>query len=322
MYILAIDADLQTVIVALLAMVCVGFTTWALVAHKALGAGDVDRRLRGLIGSAGERPSRKNTDDLVQDAAAGMLVTKLAALSKPLQKKDQYDRNQLAVQLSQAGIRSPSAVTVFLGVKMLLLALGAMLGLAYAWSADMEAVDLFAVVTLATVAAFYLPTLWLRIAADRRAERILLALPDSLDMLVIAVEAGLGLDAAIQRVGDEMQRTYPDLAEEWTISARETQMGIPRAEAMRKMAERTNVSDMLSLVAIVAQAERLGTSIAHTLRVHAETMRVKRRQRAEERAAKTTVKLLFPLVFFLFPTIFVVILGPAVINILKSGIFG
>ena len=321
MILLPIAATLQTLTVALLAMACVGFTTWALITGKGHGDTDIDRRLQGLLGASKEKKQKRNSEDgLIRDPNGGTLISKLALLSQPLEKQSGYDRHRLAVSLSQAGIRRPSAVTVFLSAKVLLLGLCTLLGFAYGWSTQVDAVNLFALTTICAVVGFFLPNVWLRVAADRRAERILLALPDSLDMLVIAVEAGLGLDAAIQRVGDEMGRTYPELAEEWIISSRETQMGIPRAEAMAKMAERTKVPDMQSLVAIVAQAERLGTSIAQTLRVHAETMRIKRRQRAEERAAKTTIKLLFPLVFFLFPTIFVVILGPAVINILKSGI--
>lgn len=321
MILLPIAATWETLTVALLAMACVGFTTWAFITGKGHSDSDVDRRLQGFLGASKEKAKKQNSEDgLIRDPNGGTLVSKLALLTHPLEKQSGYDRHRLAVSLSQAGIRGPSAVTVFLSAKVLLLGLCTLLGFAYGWSTKVDSVNLFALTTICAVVGFYLPNLWLKIAADRRAERITLALPDSLDMLVIAVEAGLGLDAAIQRVGDEMGRTYPELAEEWIISSRETQMGIPRAEAMAKMAERTKVPDMQSLVAIVAQAERLGTSIAQTLRIHAETMRIKRRQRAEERAAKTTIKLLFPLVFFLFPTIFVVILGPAVINILRSGI--
>lgn len=308
------------VIAAVLAMLCVGFTTWAVVARRSPAELEVLRRLEGQKRERPDEQGSASADNVVRDASGGTLANRLSAFARPLEKSA-YERNQLALKLTQAGIREPSAVTVFLGAKMLLMVVLTLAAFSYGVSRKMSALDLFAITIFGTVLGFYIPNIWLRSVVNRRSLQITWALPDSLDMLVIAVEAGLGLDAAIQRVGDEMRRTYPELAEEWIIACRETQMGIPRAEALRKMARRTNVPDMHALVAIVAQAERLGTSIAQTLRVHAETMRIKRRQRAEEAAAKTTVKLLFPLIFFLFPVIFVVIMGPAVINIMHSGLF-
>ena len=160
---------------------------------------------------------------------------------KPFGSQTNFERSQLAMRLAQAGVRSDGAVAVFLSAKVILLCVGAVAGLAYGLFVDTSGLFLFVLSGLGAAIGFYLPNGWLSRAADKRSERIGQALPDSLDMLVIAVEAGLGLDAAIQRVGDEMSRTYPELAEEWIIASRETQMGIPRAEAMRKMAERSKV---------------------------------------------------------------------------------
>jgi tight adherence protein C len=134
------------------------------------------------------------------------------------------------------------------------------------------------------------------------------------------VESGLALDAAIQRVGDEMKNVHPLLSEEFQIATVETQMGIPRAEALGNLAARTGVPEMRSLVSIVNQAERFGTSVASALRNQADALRVKRRQAAEEQAQKTTVKLMLPLIMFIFPAIFVVLAGPAALKIMASGL--
>jgi tight adherence protein C len=139
-----------------------------------------------------------------------------------------------------------------------------------------------------------------------------------MDLLVISVESGLALDAAIQRVGDEMKIVHPELSEEMQLVTYEGQMGIPRSEALGNMALRTGVPEMQSLVAIISQAEKFGTSVAKALRNQADAMRVKRRQAAEEKAQATTVKLMLPLMLFIFPAIFVVLVGPAALNMIKT----
>ncbi|MCG3137167.1 MAG: hypothetical protein HJJLKODD_01010 [Phycisphaerae bacterium] len=300
---------------AFLVMICVGALTWALFGQREPADSHVQRRLDGMVGSSGEPGDSLD----VTAARGGALATRLAVISKPLEAKTDFERNRMALRLAQAGVRDENAVVYFLSAKMLLLAVGAMLGFVYAWSEQMPALDLFVYSAMPGMFGFVVPNVWLNRKVEGRVDRITFALPDCLDMLVIAVEAGLGIDAAIQRVSDEMRRTYPDLAEEWRLASKETQVGVPRSEALSRMAERTNVSDMRSLVAVLTQAERFGTSIAHTLRVHAETMRIKRRQRAEEMAAKTTVKLLFPLMVFLFPVILIVIMGPAVLRWFQMG---
>lgn len=312
----------QMGLAVVLVMVCVGALAWAVAARRDPAESQVSRRLSSAgLGSAGQTAvGRSPASDLLRTSST--LADRLSLLSKPLEMKTDLERNKLARRMAQAGIRNSGAIPLFLASKMTLLMVGGGLGLAYGWSQQMAAVDLFSWVTIFAMAGFLLPNFWLSMMAKKRSEKITNALPDSLDMLVIAVEAGLALDAAIQRVGDEMQRTFPELSEEWRIAARETQMGIPRSEAMLKMAERAGVPDMKTLVAVLTQAERFGTSIAQTLRVHAETARIKRRQKAEERAAQTTVKLLFPLLFFLFPVIFIVIMGPAAINVMESGFMG
>ncbi|MDX1389016.1 MAG: type II secretion system F family protein, partial [Acidobacteriota bacterium] len=138
------------------------------------------------------------------------------------------------------------------------------------------------------------------------------ALPDTLDLLVVCVEAGLGLNQALVRVSDEVDRISPEMSDELTVVNLEIRAGTPRDEALRRLGERTGVDDIRSLTSMLLQTDRFGTSIADALRVHSDTLRTKRMQKAEEAAAKTTVKMLFPLIFFIFPAIFVVLVGPAV----------
>ena len=153
--------------------------------------------------------------------------------------------------------------------------------------------------------------------AKRRQHRIRLSLPDALDLLVVSVEAGLGLDQALQRVGEELAFAHPELSDELRLINLELRAGKARSEALRNLAERTGVDDLSSLAAMLIQTDKFGTSVARSLRVHSETLRTKRRQRAEEAAAKTGVKMVFPLVFCIFPAIWVVTIGPAAIKFVE-----
>ena len=171
---------------------------------------------------------------------------------------------------------------------------------------------------LAAGVGYALPGVWLARVTAQRQKQIQNGLPDALDLLIVCVEAGAGLDAAIVKASEELALAYPALAEELRLITTETRAGKPRLEAFRNFAQRTGVDDVRGLVAMLIQTDRFGTSIAQALRTHAMTSRTKRRQRAEERAAKLGVKLVFPLVFCLFPALYVVVLGPAVIKIMHS----
>ena len=161
---------------------------------------------------------------------------------------------------------------------------------------------------------YLLPGMVLARLAKRRAHRIRLSLADMLDLLVVSVEAGLGLDQAISRVGAELAFAYPELSDELRLINLELRAGKARSEALRNLADRTGVDDLSSLVTMLIQTDKFGTSVAQSLRVYSETLRTKRRQRAEEAAAKTGVKMVFPLVFCIFPAIWVVTIGPAAIR--------
>ncbi len=157
-----------------------------------------------------------------------------------------------------------------------------------------------------------LPYLYVDGRVKKRQQELKKALPDTLDLLVVCVEAGLGLNQALVRVSEEVDRISPEMSDELTVVNLEIRAGTPRDEALRRLGERTGVDDIRSLTSMLLQTDRFGTSIADALRVHADTLRSKRMQSAEEAAAKTTVKMLFPLIFFIFPAIFVVLVGPSV----------
>ncbi len=165
---------------------------------------------------------------------------------------------------------------------------------------------------------FYLPELVLMWLTKRRKEQIFLGLPDALDLLVVCVEAGLGLDQAMRRVSEEMSKSYPIIAEEFGLCNLHLQMGRSRAQVLQDLGQRSGVDDLRSLASILIQADKFGSSIAQALRVQSDSMRTRRQQIAEEKAAKTAVKLIFPLVMFIFPGIFVVLVGPAAITIVRE----
>ena len=216
----------------------------------------------------------------------------------------------LAYKLTLAGFRKPEHVEIFTAVKLLLPVVGIVVGTFFAN-------NMITAVLVGAVAGFFLPDLVLSHLVTRRQTNIRMALPDALDLLVICMEAGLGIDQAMVRVSEEMAVSAPSLAEEFQIVNREQRAGKPRLDAWRSMAERLDIEFVRQFVTMLVQTERFGTPIAHALGVFADTLRSRRMQAAEEVAAKTGVKLLFLLVLFIFFSIFVVSLGPAIINLQK-----
>jgi tight adherence protein C len=222
------------------------------------------------------------------------------------------EMGKLQQRLVRAGFRSHDAVIVFFGLRIgLALLLFGVLGSPLLMRPNL------AFALAAAAIGYILPSMALGRLEKRRQHRIRLGLPDALDLLVVSVEAGLGLDQAIQRVGEEIAFAHRELSDELRMVNLELRAGKGRTDALRALAERTGVDDLASLVAMLVQTDRFGTSVAQSLRVHAETMRTKRRQRAEEAAAKTGVKMVFPLVFCIFPAIWVVTIGPAAIKFIE-----
>jgi tight adherence protein C len=236
-------------------------------------------------------------------AAVGELVTSGTVMSL----KDQ-------LPMVRAGYRTASAVSAMRGLKILM----PILFVALAFATGIYRLQVIFVPLLCAMAGYLLPDLWLMWRVQARQHRLQLALPDALDMLVICVEAGLGLDQALLRVAQELRITHPELSEELQLVNMEMRVGKTRLDAMRELGRRTGVEDIKALVAMLIQTERFGTSIAQSLRVHSDDLRIKRRQRAEEMSAKTTVKMVPALVLFIFPALMVVILGPAVITLMRQ----
>jgi tight adherence protein C len=219
---------------------------------------------------------------------------------------------KLQRKLITAGYRNHEAIAIFFGIR-----LGCALGAFALAASPVFGSPNLAMALLACALGYLLPGMALGRMAKKRQHRIRLGLPDVLDLLVVSVEAGLGLDQAIQRVGEELAFAHPDLSDELRLINLELRAGKARVDALRNLAERTGVDDIASLVAMLVQTDKFGTSVAQSLRVHSDTVRTKRRQRAEEAAAKTGVKMVFPLVFCIFPSIWVVTIGPAAIKFVQ-----
>ncbi len=252
------------------------------------------------------------------DAVTKMLEKATPALAKPLTPKSDLERSRLKSRLSYAGFRGEGAASIFLSVKLALLVLGLTFGSGSILAVyGMTQRSVFAAIGTAGV-LFYLPDLFIWFIGKQRRQSIFLGLPDALDLLVVCVEAGLGLDQAMRKVAEEMKRTYRVVAQEFSISNFQLQMGRPRAEVLHELGARTGVSDLRNLASVLIQADKFGSSVAQALRVQSDGMRTRRRQLAEEKAAKTAVKLIFPLVMFIFPGIFVVLVGPAGITMVRE----
>jgi len=265
--------------------------------------------------------SRSNLDGLPvkkTDAVTKVLEKATPALAKPLEPKSEEELSRLKLKLAMAGFRSDAASKAFLGLKFMGLMAGLVLG-AGTFFPFLGATQQSTFLTIGLAGAlFYLPDLALWLIAKSRQQAIFLGLPDALDLLVVCVEAGLGLDQAMRRVAEETRKTCPPLSDELNLANFQLQMGRPRSEVLHELGARTGVADLRTLAAVLIQAEKFGSSVALALRTQSDAMRVRRRQIAEEKAAKTAVKLIFPLVLFIFPGIFVVLVGPAAITMVRE----
>lgn len=228
--------------------------------------------------------------------------------------KSQAEISVVLQRLQRAGFRDESAVKIFNGSKVLVpVAL-----IILVWITGIASFSPFFIYILALALGFLLPDFWLGRKISKRQGKIRRGLPDVLDLLVICIEAGLSLDQATARTSIELISAQPELCDELHVVVLEQRAGRPRAEAWKHLAERTDVDCVRNLTTMLIQAEQFGTSIAKTMRVHGDTLRTQRVQAVEEAAAKATIKLIFPLVFFIFPSLFLVVLGPAFISIMES----
>jgi tight adherence protein C len=272
------------------------------------------QRLRGQEDSA--------TWAVVQERSAPeqpRLFKFLGALGEATKPKNVDEMSHLRRTLVKAGYRSVEAPLIFFGARLLLaIALPAAFTVlrtsALPMLAYMQTMVLF---IFLAVAGFYAPNLWVKMKTQRRQQKILEGFPDALDLLTVCVEAGLGLDAALNQVADEISMNNKVLSEELKLVNLELRAGQSRQNALRNLSLRTDLEDVNNFTTLLIQTDNFGTSIGQTLRVHSDTMRTKRHHRAEEAAAKLPVKLLFPLIFFIFPSMFVVIIGPGIIQIAR-----
>lgn len=290
---------------------------WALMSAFQKEDNRATERLAELRDPGGREKKKKGS------GSVGKLFEKAApALSKALGAKSELEQNELRVRLANAGYNQSNATQMYLAIKVAMLGLGALAGGGYGMLVyGMTQKGYFSIAICAGV-CFFLPEMVLRLMSGARKEKIFLSLPDALDLLVVCVEAGLGLDAGMRRISEELHDTHTVLCEELDLCNLQIQMGRVRRDVLHDLGVRTGVDDVKALSAILIQAERFGSSIAQALRVQSDAMRVKRRQIAEEKAQKTAVQMLFPMVLFIFPGIFVVLVGPAAIKMMAAGVAG
>ena len=260
-----------------------------------------------------EGPGAKKTATMTK-----VLQKASPTLAKPLLPKTAVEAGKIKSRLTQAGFRNETAPSIFLGFKFV----GLMAGVFFGGGTVLLTSGATQKALIYTVAfagfMFYLPDVILWFIGRSRKAAIFFGLPDALDLLVVCVEAGLGLDQAMRKVSEEMKKSSGTVAEEFALCNFQLQVGRARNEVLHELGARTGVDDLRSLAAILIQADKFGSSIAQALRVQSDSMRTRRKQLAEEKAAKTAVKLIFPLVIFIFPAIFVVLVGPAAITIVNE----
>jgi tight adherence protein C len=253
-----------------------------------------------------------------QDKFQAKVAQAASTLGKSLKPTNEVEVGKIRLELLNAGFRGENSVAIYHGLKLLtallLLAVAGPLVITK-YGMTQKAMSFLVV---AAGLGYYLPGVVVGQIKKRRMEAIFLGLPDAIDLMVVCVEAGLGLDIAMRRVTSELATACPALCEEFAISNFQVQMGRARKDVLRDLGIRTGVDDLRSLAAVIIQAEKFGSSIGSALRVQSDSMRTKRRQLAEERAAKTAVKIMIPLVLFIFPGVFVVLVGPAGMQIAKT----
>jgi len=288
---------------AILLFVTIALAVFAFGAAAYAPSSIIGSRLRSLSWNRPQAQEKPAIKERIEQA--------LDPLSKALPLSAD-DSNRTRAWMIQAGYREQRHMTIYQGIRVLFAAVG-----------------FFSVIVISgfkspplllgvTALGFFIPRFFLKRKINDRQLRIRLGMPDALDLTVICVEAGLSLDQAMMRVGEDLRHAHPELADEFYLMNLELRAGKPRADALRNLYNRTGVDDIKALVTTLVQTDRFGTSIAQALRVHSDSLRTERRQRAEEQAAKTTIKMVPPLVVFVLPSIIIVTLGPAIISLYRT----
>jgi len=303
--------DQSLLIISIATFGAVGLLTYGLVTYSSNRRKLQERFAKsktGLAPLAGREAKPSN----LKEQALGV-ISSLGKMT--LGKEEKARSSDLRLTLIQAGFRYKNSATVFYGIKGISTVLLPLLYFAYILGTS-EVSTMNPLIALGGAAlGYYLPNFILRRALTRRQDRIDRALPDVLDLMIVTMEAGLSLNSTLNNIVDEVQRICKELYQELRITNAELRTGIPRENALKNLGERTGVDSINSLISLMIQSDKMGTSIAHSLRTHADFVRVQRAQRAEELAAKMPIKIIFPTLFCMFPAIFVVILGPGAIQI-------
>jgi len=291
---------------------------WWLLELVAANKPKAEQRLDEIKNPAKKR--RRSASEAAKETSAVAKVLEKASptLAKPLRPTSELEASKLKQKMAAAGFRSEAATSIYLGMKLVGLVAGLILGggTMLIW----KGMEQDALIKTGLIAGlmFYLPNGFVWFMTKRRKDEIFHGMPDALDLMVVCVEAGLGLDQAMRKVTEEMKTSYRFISEEFALCNFQLQMGRTRADVLHELGTRTDVDDLKSLAAILIQADKFGSGIAQALRVQSDSMRTRRRQMAEEKAAKTAVKLIFPLVLFIFPGIFVILVGPAAITMVRE----
>jgi tight adherence protein C len=283
---------------------------------------DVVSRIRTSTISAFE-PASGSAEGGSTSGGAGLprfFSSVLAPIGKMFSPKAKEEVSGLRKKFLRAGYRGEHLIPVYYGAKIACTVL--MVGAYYLLNTfvlrNTNLTQILVLTIMTALAGYFMPSLWLALKKKHRKEKVFEGLPDALDLMVVCVEAGMGLDAAIHRVAEEIEIENKVVGEEFKLVGLELRAGKMRSEALRNLSMRCDQEDVSSLVALLVQTDKFGTSVAQALKVHSDSMRTKRFQRAEEQAAKIPVKLVFPLILFIFPALFVVIVGPAVITIYRN----
>lgn len=278
-------------------------------------ADNLQTRLNAFVESRAPGKAEAHKERATTEIA---VPTYVARLSSVLEPSDRIETQKLALALCHAGFASPNAYVWFLAAKCACMAVGAVIGFGLACGYNASTENLGLAVVLGAAVGMFVPILIIGVLGKRRQERIFLALPNAVDLLIIGLEAGTGIDQAIFEVSQELDGISRDLKSEFEVYGNEMRLGSNRRKALHNLGKRAGVDDLNSLANVLLQADRFGTGISQALREMARSVRHKRRQKAEERASKTAVTLLIPLILFIFPGIFVVLVGPAALTIFRD----